>query len=78
MAFRAPGRMHSLSGRGCLTESGAKVEYLGMLHSHPSRRDPSEDNDNFSRGDGLVSAISGRIYLTTPHGELYALDRKDS
>ena len=47
-----------------------------MLHSHPNDR--TEDNDNFSRGDGLVSAISGRIYLSTPGGELYAPDWDDS
>ena len=49
-----------------------------MLHSHPSRSNPANDNDEFSWGDGLVSAISGKIYLSTPGGELYALDRKDA
>ena len=73
---RAPGRMHSLSGWFCIKESGVKVEHLGLLHSHPNDR--TEDNDNFSWGDGLVSAISGRIYLSTPGGELYAPDRKDA
>ena len=68
--------MHSLSGRGCIKESGAKAEYLGMLQAHPNDR--TEDNDNFSWGDGLVSAISGRIYLTTPEGNLYALSRRDA
>lgn len=68
--------MHSLSGRGCLKESGAKVEHLGLLHSHPNDR--TEDNDNFSWGDGLVAAISGKIYLTTPHGNVYALSQEDA
>ncbi|MBQ6692054.1 MAG: hypothetical protein IJN00_01855, partial [Clostridia bacterium] len=54
----------------------AKIDYLGMLHSHPQRWN-GEDNDEFSWGDGLVSAISGRIYLSTPDGELYAPDRRD-
>jgi len=48
-----------------------------MLHSHPQRWN-GEDNDEFSLGDGLVAAISGKIYLTTPHGEVYALTRKDA
>ncbi|MBQ7113400.1 MAG: hypothetical protein IJO10_04095 [Clostridia bacterium] len=49
-----------------------------MLHSHPSRRDPSDDNDEFSWGDGLVAAVSGKIYLTTPHGNVYALSQEDA
>ena len=76
MAFRAPGRMHSLSGRVCLKESGAKVEHLGLLHSHPQWKKSRKDNDLFSPGDAVVSVLSGKIYLTTPHGEVYALDRK--
>ena len=60
-----------------LTESGAKVEHLGLLHSHPQRWN-GEDNDEFSLGDGLVAAISGKIYLTTPEGNLYALSRRDA
>lgn len=47
-----------------------------MLHSHPSRAN-GEDNDEFSLGDAIVSVVSGRIYLTTPEGYVYALDRKD-
>ena len=70
--------MHSFSGRFCLKESGAKVEHLGMLHSHPSRSNPANNNDEFSWGDGLVAAVSGKIYLTTPHGNVYALSQEDA
>ena len=29
-------------------------------------------------GGGLAAPLSGKIYLTTPHRNLYALDRNDS
>ena len=48
---------------------------MGMLHAHPNDR--KTDNDQFSWGDGLVAAASGKIYLTTPNGNVYALDRLD-
>ena len=48
-----------------------------MLHSHPKRWN-GEDNDEFSLGDGLVAAISGKIYLTTPEGNIYALNWWDA
>ncbi|MBE5784861.1 MAG: hypothetical protein E7330_03595 [Clostridiales bacterium] len=48
-----------------------------MLHSHPQWYQNTVDNDLFSWGDALVSTISGKIYLTTPHGEVYALEGKD-
>lgn len=48
-----------------------------MLHSHPQWDGNSTDNDRFSYGDSLVAVLSGKIYLTTPHGEVYALDRED-
>ena len=70
--------MHSLSGRFCLTESGAKVEHLGLLHSHPQWKKSSKDNDLFSPGDAVVSVLSGKIYLTTPHGNVYALSQEDA
>ncbi|MBQ7113402.1 MAG: hypothetical protein IJO10_04105 [Clostridia bacterium] len=74
--FRAPGLMYRSPGYLSLIENGAKVEHLGMLHSHPSRAN-GEDNDEFSLGDAIVSVVSRRIYLTTPEGYVYALDRKD-
>ena len=55
--------------------AGSKIHYMGMLHAHPNDR--KTDNDQFSWGDGLVAAASGKIYLTTPHGNVYALDRLD-
>ena len=67
----------TFAGRGCLKESGAKVEYLGLLHSHPQWKKSRKDNDLFSPGDAVVSVLSGKIYLTTPHGEVYALDKKE-
>ena len=48
-----------------------------MLHSHPQWKENREDNDEFSPGDAIVSVLSGKIYLTTPHGEVYALEGKD-
>ena len=46
------------------------VRFEGVLHSHPNDR--KTDNDQFSWGDA-----SGKIYLTTPHGHVYALDKGD-
>jgi hypothetical protein len=46
---------------------------MGLLHSHPDNR--SIDNDGFSAGDALVATVSGKIYLTTPYGNVYALDK---
>ena len=69
--------MRSLPDRFCLKESGAKVEHLGLLHSHPQWYGNKRDNDQYSWGDSLVSVLSGKIYLTTPHGEVYALERED-
>ncbi|MBE5784863.1 MAG: hypothetical protein E7330_03605 [Clostridiales bacterium] len=48
-----------------------------MLHSHPQWKENREDNDLFSPGDAIVSVLSGKIYLTTPHGNLYALEKED-
>ena len=52
---------------------GVPVRYLGILHSHPGRG--TDNNSEFSAGDGLVAAISGKIWLTTEDGSMYALDR---
>ena len=52
-----------------------EVQFEGVLHSHPNDR--KTDNDQFSWGDALVSVLSGKIYLTTPHGHVYALDKGD-
>lgn len=52
---------------------GVKVRYMGLLHSHPDNR--SIDNDGFSAGDALVATVSGKIYLTTPYGNVYVLDK---
>ena len=51
------------------------VRFEGVLHSHPNDR--SEDNDQFSLGDAFVAAVSGKIFLTTPYGHVYALGRTD-
>ena len=48
-----------------------------MLHSHPQWKKSRKDNDLFSPGDAVVSVLSGKIYLTTPHGNLYALEKED-
>jgi len=66
-----------LLAKGIENIGGKNVEYLGMLHSHPQWYNNTQDNDQFSWGDSLVAALSGKIYLTTPHGEVYALERED-
>ena len=48
-----------------------------MLHSHPQWDGNSTDSDRFSYGNSLVAVLSGKIYLTTPHGNLYALGKED-
>ncbi|MDD5917633.1 MAG: hypothetical protein PUD73_00835 [bacterium] len=57
---------------------GVRVRYLGILHSHPSRKDSNgeyDNNEEFSWGDALVATISGKIWLTTQDGSMYALNR---
>ena len=59
---------------------GANVRFEGILHSHPSYGNGStyNNNDNFSWGDGLAAKLSGKIWLTTQDGTMYALDGTDT
>ena len=56
--------------------AGAEVKFEGILHSHPSygSGESYNNNDNFSWGDGLAAMLSGKIWLTTQDGTMYALD----
>lgn len=49
-----------------------------MLHSHPSRRDPSDDNDEFSWGDGLAALLAGQITLTTQDSTMFVLNQDEA
>ena len=60
--------------------AGAEVKFEGILHSHPSygSGESYNNNDNFSWGDGLAAMLSGKIWLTTQDGTMYALDEADT
>jgi hypothetical protein len=73
--FAAEGYTNKLSNM----YHGAQVQYLGILHSHPSRESHDgkyDNNQEFSWGDAVAAAISGKIWLTTQDGSMYALDRE--